>query len=69
MIIPEDFKQQLQLNPIASKGFEKLSPSHQREYLEWIGEAKMQTTRERRIMQTLQWLAEGKSKNWKYERK
>lgn len=69
MVIPEDFQQQLQLHPLASKGFEKLSASHQREYLEWICEAKMQTTRERRIKQTLQWLEEGKSRNWKYERK
>lgn len=48
--------------------FETLSPSHRREYLEWIVEAKRPETRAKRIATTLEWLAEGKSRNWKYER-
>lgn len=47
--------------------WEQLSPSHRREYLEWITEARREETRARRISQTLEWLAEGKSRNWKYE--
>ena len=46
--------------------FESLSPSHKREYIEWITEAKTLATRERRIATTLEWLTEGKSRNWKY---
>lgn len=46
--------------------FEALSPSHRREYLEWIAEAKTGTTRARRLATTLEWLAEGKPRNWKY---
>jgi len=47
--------------------FSALAPSHQREYVDWIGEAKRPETRAKRLAQTLQWLAEGKRRNWKYE--
>jgi len=53
----------------ARAAFERMSPSHQYEYIEWIAEAKTAPTRERRLDTTLEWLAEGKSRNWKYERK
>jgi Bacteriocin-protection, YdeI or OmpD-Associated/Domain of unknown function (DU1801) len=43
-------------------------PGQQREYVEWITEAKREDTRARRVAQAIEWLAEGKSKNWKYER-
>lgn len=46
--------------------FEVFPPSHRRESIEWIAEAKRADTRERRLAQTLEWLAEGKSRNWKY---
>ena len=48
--------------------FEKLSPSHRKEYIEWIGEAKKQETRERRVATAIEWLEEGKPRNSKYER-
>lgn len=47
----------------------KLPPSRRRDYLEWIAEATTEATRSRRLATTLEWLAEGKSRNWKYERK
>ena len=53
----------------ARKQFDGFSPSHRREYLEWIAEAKAEETRERRIAQTLEWLADGKHRNWKYEKR
>lgn len=56
-------------NKAARLGFEGLSPSHQREYIEWITEAKQEATRERRLAKALEQLGEGKSRNWKYERK
>ncbi|HEY0970396.1 MAG TPA: YdeI/OmpD-associated family protein [Gemmatimonadales bacterium] len=46
--------------------FEAFSPSHRREYVEWIAEAKTDATRDRRIAQMLEWVAEGKPRNWKY---
>jgi uncharacterized protein YdeI (YjbR/CyaY-like superfamily) len=56
-------------NARAKATFEGFPPSHRREYLEWIVEAKGADTRARRIAQTIAWLHEGKSRNWKYEAK
>jgi hypothetical protein len=47
--------------------FATLSPSQRREYVEWIDEAKREETRTRRLAQAIAWLAEGKTRNWKYE--
>lgn len=49
--------------------WEAFSPSHRREYAAWIAEAKGADTRQRRLDTTLEWLAEGKSRNWKYEKR
>ena len=59
----------LKKNAKARATYAGLSPSHKREYVEWITEAKTDATRDRRIATTLEWLAAGKSRNWKYERK
>src|SRR6185436_6775945 len=67
--VPPDVTAAFKKNRRALLGFEALSPSHRREYLEWITEAKTETTRARRLEQALAWMAEGKSRNWKYERK
>ncbi|MEY2571990.1 MAG: hypothetical protein QOJ87_203, partial [Verrucomicrobiota bacterium] len=47
--------------------FDSFSPSHRREYLEWITEAKREETRRERLEKTMKWLAEGKPRNWKYQ--
>jgi uncharacterized protein YdeI (YjbR/CyaY-like superfamily) len=67
--VPTDLSAALEKNKKARAGFAALSPSHKREYLQWITEAKGAETRARRLAQTIQWLAEGKSRNWKYDRK
>jgi len=67
--VPADFQSALRRNAKAKKTFEAFSPSHQREYVEWITEAKQPATRERRIATALEWLAEGKSRNWGYEKR
>jgi uncharacterized protein YdeI (YjbR/CyaY-like superfamily) len=51
----------------ARKTFDTFPPSAKRDYVEWIVSAKQAATRERRLAQTLEWLAEGKRRNWKYE--
>lgn len=61
------FKKALAANARARETFENFSPSHQREYMEWIQDAKAEETRERRLAQAIDWLGEGKSRNWKYE--
>jgi uncharacterized protein YdeI (YjbR/CyaY-like superfamily) len=52
----------------ASKTYAGFSPSAQREYVDWIAEAKTDATRQKRLATTLEWLAEGKRRNWKYEK-
>jgi uncharacterized protein YdeI (YjbR/CyaY-like superfamily) len=53
--------------PKAKATFDAFPPSCRREYLEWIGEAKRDETRQKRIATAIEWLAEGKRRNWKYE--
>ncbi len=65
--IPADFTAALRGDAAAKTTFEGFAPSHRREYLEWILGAKREETRARRIAQAVEWLAEGKSRNWKYE--
>ncbi|HXF99893.1 MAG TPA: YdeI/OmpD-associated family protein [Bacteroidota bacterium] len=68
LTIPADLASALKKNRKALQVFEKFPPSHKREYIEWITEAKRPETRAKRIATTLQWLSEGKSRNWKYEK-
>jgi uncharacterized protein YdeI (YjbR/CyaY-like superfamily) len=62
----DEFAAALRRNTAARKAFEAFSPSHRREYVEWIDDAKRDETRARRITQAIAWLAEGKPRNWKY---
>ena len=62
-----DFAKALAAAPEAKAALEGFSPSAQREYLEWIVDAKQDKTREKRITDAIQWLNEGKRRNWKYE--
>ncbi len=65
--VPDDLAAALKKNGKARTTFDGFPPSHRREYIEWLTEAKRPETREKRLAQTLEWLAEGKSRNWKYE--
>lgn len=65
---PPAFTAALKKHTKARAAFAALSPSHQREYLEWITEAKTDATRDKRIATTIEWLSEGKTRNWKYSR-
>ena len=65
---PVDLVAALKVNPKARATFEGFSPSKRREYVEWIVEAKGEDTRSRRLAQAVAWMAEGKARNWKYER-
>jgi uncharacterized protein YdeI (YjbR/CyaY-like superfamily) len=64
--VPADLKRGLAGNARAKAYFETLSPSHKREYVEWITGARQDATRARRLKTTLEWLAQGKPRNWKY---
>ncbi|HTV83786.1 MAG TPA: YdeI/OmpD-associated family protein [Dyella sp.] len=65
-ILPADFAALLNKRAAARKTYEAFSPSAQREYIDWITEAKTDATRQRRMDTALEWLAEGKQRNWKY---
>lgn len=67
--VPDDFVRALNKNKKAKTVFEKFAPSHKREYLQWITEAKREETRMKRIFTAIEWIAEGKGRNWKYEKK
>ena len=69
LVIPDYFTKALGKNKKASKRFEEFSPSHKKEYVQWITEAKTEETRNRRMETAIEWIAEGKGRNWKYERK
>jgi len=67
--VPPDLAAALKKSKKAAATFEGFSPSCRREYVEWIVEAKRPETRERRVATTIEWLAEGKQRNWKYQAK
>jgi uncharacterized protein YdeI (YjbR/CyaY-like superfamily) len=65
--IPGYFSNVLKTNPKAAATFAALSYSHRKDYLEWLTEAKREETRNKRLATALEWLAEGKPRNWKYQ--
>jgi hypothetical protein len=67
--VPGDLRAALRKNRKALATFEAFSPSHRREYVEWIVEARRDETRARRLATAVEWMAEGKPHNWKYMRK
>ncbi|HEY2860407.1 MAG TPA: YdeI/OmpD-associated family protein [Terracidiphilus sp.] len=64
---PPAFAAALKKNKKASAVFASFSPGCKREYLEWIADAKREETRDKRIVQAVEWIAEGKQRNWKYQ--
>ena len=68
LVIPPELTKALSKNKTAKAAFDKFSPSHKKEYVEWITEAKTEPTRNKRLATTVEWLSQGKSRNWKYEK-
>ncbi len=67
-VVPDYFLAALRKNQPALAAFEKFSPSCKREYVEWIVDAKHAETRARRLKTALEWIAQGRARNWKYEK-
>jgi uncharacterized protein YdeI (YjbR/CyaY-like superfamily) len=65
--VPEALTAALKKNKAAAKTFEAMTPGCKREYCQWIAEAKREETRAKRVATAVEWIAEGKSRNWKYE--
>lgn len=69
LTVPDYFTKALAKNKKAKQVFENFAYSHKKEYLAWITEAKTEETRNKRMETALEWMAEGKSRLWKYEKK
>lgn len=69
LIIPDYFTKAISRNKKAKQVFENFAYSHKKEYVMWITEAKTEETRNKRMETALEWIAEGKSRLWKYEKK
>jgi hypothetical protein len=67
--MPEAFAAALTVAPAAKAVFDGFAPGYQRDYLEWIAEAKRDSTRQHRITQAIVWLGEGKRRHWKHEQR
>jgi uncharacterized protein YdeI (YjbR/CyaY-like superfamily) len=66
LTVPADLGAALKKNKAAAATFEKFSHTNRKDYIEWITEAKREETRAKRLATTVEWLAEGKTRNWKY---
>jgi len=64
--VPEDLAAALRKNRGALAHFTAMSASHRREYIEWLVDAKRDETRRKRLATAIEWIGEGKSKEWKY---
>ena len=67
--VPDYFSEKLAANPLAKEIFESKSQSFRKDYLVWITGAKTEATRQTRIEQALEWIADGKGRFWQYEKK
>ena len=68
LVVPDYFITTLAQDEKAKEIFYNFSYSHKKEYLEWITDAKTDTTRNKRMAQAIAWIKEGKGRNWKYEK-
>jgi len=64
---PDDLAAALKQNKAAKATWDTFSPSCKREYVEWLTEAKREETRQKRLAQAVEWMGEGKQRNWKYQ--
>jgi uncharacterized protein YdeI (YjbR/CyaY-like superfamily) len=65
--VPEALAAALKKHKGAAANFKAMSASCRREYCEWIAEAKREETRSKRVTTAVEWIAEGKQRNWKYQ--
>jgi uncharacterized protein YdeI (YjbR/CyaY-like superfamily) len=68
VVVPDVLLEALARNGKAAETFNNFPPGAKREYADWITDAKTDATREKRLANTIEWLAEGKKRHWKYEK-
>jgi len=69
VVVPDSLQSELAKNKKAAVTFNNFSPSQKREYTDWIIDAKTEETRNKRIATAVEWISEGKIRNWKYLKK
>jgi uncharacterized protein YdeI (YjbR/CyaY-like superfamily) len=69
LVVPPELAAALKKNKKASEVFEKFSFSQKKEYITWIAEARTEVTRQSRLHTAVEWISEGKIRNWKYLKK
>lgn len=65
---PDYLVQSFKKHQEAKKVFEAFSYSNKKDYIEWLEEAKTEATRNKRLETALEWMAEGKTRHWKYKK-
>jgi hypothetical protein len=68
LAVPDELAAAMRENKRAQAGFDALSISQRNEYVEWLVTAKQEATHRKRLLTSLEWLAEGKPRHWKYMR-
>jgi uncharacterized protein YdeI (YjbR/CyaY-like superfamily) len=68
-VVPDYINLAIKKNKKAFAVWAAFAPSHRKEYATWIDEAKTEATKTKRIEQAIEWIAEGKQRNWKYQTK
>jgi uncharacterized protein YdeI (YjbR/CyaY-like superfamily) len=68
LTVPDYFLKAIKKSKKAAATFDAFSYSHKKEYVEWVTEAKTEETRNRRLQTAVEWMEQGKARNWKYER-
>ena len=66
--VPEELAAALKTSTAAARVFAEKGPGCRREYCDWVAQAKRIETRQQRAATAVEWLAEGKNRNWKYEK-
>ena len=66
--VPDYMSEVIGANAAAAKVWEDFTYSKQKEYVDWVTGAKREATRDKRLAQAVEWISEGKSRNWKYEK-
>ena len=66
LVVPDDLMNALRKNTKALASFQGFTYTNKKDYVEWVTEAKREDTRKRRLDTAVEWMAEGKTRNWKY---
>ncbi len=67
LVVPDYFDLAINKNKKAKATWDNYAYSHKKEYVDWITDAKSEAIRNKRMETAIEWIAEGKTRNWKYK--